>query len=621
MPKPNDIYHVLARKWRPQQFDEVVGQEHITRTLKNAVSSGRIHHALLFIGSRGIGKTTTARILAKALNCQSSDKPIPEPCDKCDNCIEIGRGTHLDVQEIDGASNNSVDNIREIREAVRLAPAHARYKVYIIDEVHQLSSAAFNALLKTLEEPPSHAIFILATTEAHKIPATIISRCQRYDFRRVAVPDIVNLLEHITKAEKRKATKEALYAIARSADGGVRDAESILDQLMTYCEGEITYKDVQDILGLIEAEKIDQLVQSLLEKDILKILNIIDEISNSGKDLAQFVEEFIRHIRNLLILKTTQDPNQLFLPEEDIQRLKEQSERFSIIQLIRFVEQLANLNQTFTSQLSHRTALEAFFVKNCKVGSDLSIESILEKLIQIEDSLKYPYTPRSVQEKPTQDYKITKASEKKTLDKPVITESIPKTADSEKLNPPPKIPKTKAETNIDHQTQAETKAEKVSATEEITPKVLFEIAKESSDLRFGLGKIHITYHKATKTTTIYVDPSDTSAISILNKESTQQMIMKIMNNLRYSTNEIQVVQQSSKITTQKTSSQRKTHFKDLVSPELAHELRKKPQINDLLEHFQGRIVKVTEEKTETEQDTTTFVKKHIEDETFEEEPD
>ncbi|MGC8846612.1 MAG: DNA polymerase III subunit gamma/tau, partial [Candidatus Hydrogenedens sp.] len=389
MPKPNDVYHVLARKWRPQQFDEVVGQEHITRTLKNAVSSGRIHHALLFIGSRGIGKTTTARILAKALNCQSSDKPVPEPCDKCDNCIEISKGTHLDVQEIDGASNNSVDNIREIREAVRLAPAHARYKVYIIDEVHQLSSAAFNALLKTLEEPPAHAVFILATTEAHKIPATIISRCQRYDFRRVAVPDIVKLLEQIVKAEKRKATQEALFAIARSADGGVRDAESILDQLMTYCEGEITYKDVQDVLGLIETDKIDQLVYALQDKDISKVLSIIDEVSTSGKDLNQFVEEFIRHIRNLLILKTTQQEDIFFLPEEDVKRLKEQSAKFTIIQLMKFVEQLAELNQNFTSQLSHRTALEAFFIKNCKVGAELSIESILEKLMQLEDSIQF----------------------------------------------------------------------------------------------------------------------------------------------------------------------------------------------------------------------------------------
>lgn len=388
LPLKDDTYFALARKWRPQQFDEVIGQEHITRTLKNAVLSGRVHHALLFIGSRGVGKTTTARILAKALNCLSYDKPTPTPCDKCENCVDISRGNHLDVQEIDGASNNSVDNVREIREAVRLAPVNARYKVYIIDEVHQLSSSAFNALLKTLEEPPPHAIFVLATTEAHKIPATIISRCQRFDFRRVSVPDIMRLLEKIVIAENRKATKEALYAIARVADGAVRDAESILDQLMTYCVDEITYKDVQDVLGLIEVDSICKFVEAVRDRKLIEILQIIDSLVVSGKDLYLFVDEVISFFRNMLVLKATHNPDVLCLPKEDINRLKSLSEGFTTVQLIRLVEQLASISQIFTSQISHRTVLEAFFVKYCKIGHEISIESILEKLITLEEYVK-----------------------------------------------------------------------------------------------------------------------------------------------------------------------------------------------------------------------------------------
>ncbi|MCK5862014.1 MAG: DNA polymerase III subunit gamma/tau, partial [Candidatus Hydrogenedentes bacterium] len=282
-------YVAIARRWRPQAFDEVVGQDHITRTLTNAIASNRIHHAFLFIGSRGIGKTTTARILAKALNCTHTGDPTTEPCGKCENCISITAGNNIDVIEIDGASNNGVDDMREIRANIAMVPSSSRYKIYIIDEVHQLSNAAFNALLKTLEEPPPHAIFILATTEAHKIPDTIISRCQRYDFRRVAIKDIVTLLKNILNKEKRTATEEALYAIARIAEGGVRDSESILDELITYCEDEIKLEDVFDVLGLVEQQAFHDLCDAILAPDVTRQLEIIEDIVAAGKDLSQFI--------------------------------------------------------------------------------------------------------------------------------------------------------------------------------------------------------------------------------------------------------------------------------------------------------------------------------------------
>jgi DNA polymerase-3 subunit gamma/tau len=376
-------YLVLARKWRPQTFESVVGQEHITRTLKNAITSGRIHHAFLFIGSRGIGKTTTARILAKALNCLESPQPTPEPCGRCSNCTSIGAGNNIDVIEIDGASNNSVEDVRELRDNIRMVPTNARYKVYIIDEVHQLSIAAFNALLKTLEEPPPHAVFILATTEAHKIPATIVSRCQRYDFRRVPVPKIMTLLRGILEKEGLKATEEALNAIARAAEGGVRDSESILDELITYCDGEITFQDVSDVLGLVDWQLLHNLCDAILSQDITTQLTLVEQVTAAGKDLSQFVQELLRYFRNLLVCKTANVRELLHLPEEELVALQARADQVSLTNLIRLVEQFAELANKFDSQLAQRIALEAMLIRISKVGVEVSMDAVMEKLIAL----------------------------------------------------------------------------------------------------------------------------------------------------------------------------------------------------------------------------------------------
>lgn len=374
-------YLVLARKWRPQCFDDVVGQEHITRTLKNAIGSGRIHHAFLFVGSRGIGKTTTARILAKALNCLSSDRPTIAPCGTCDNCVSIGQGSNIDVIEIDGASNNGVEDIREIRDNVRMVPSHGRYKVYIIDEVHQLSLAAFNALLKTLEEPPAHALFVLATTEAHKIPATIISRCQRYDFRRVGSACLVELLRKIVEAEGIRANDDALYAIARAAEGGVRDAESILDELITYCQGEIRFQDVFDALGLVDWRALHSLCDAVLRQDVVRLLTLVDEVVSAGKDLSQFVQEILRYFRDLLVCKTADAAELLHLPEDELKEIRQQAARFTLTNLIRLVEQFAELTKGFDSQLAQRIALESMLIRISKAAAEVSVDTVLEKLL------------------------------------------------------------------------------------------------------------------------------------------------------------------------------------------------------------------------------------------------
>lgn len=375
-------YMAIARKWRPQRFDEVVGQAHITRTLTNALTSGRIHHAFLFIGSRGIGKTTTARILAKALNCGRSAAPTGTPCCECENCSAIAAGNHIDVIEIDGASNNTVEDVRAIRENVCMAPTQSRYKVYIIDEVHQLSSSAFNALLKTLEEPPGHAVFILATTEAHKIPATIISRCQRYDFRRVAIKDIVALLKRILTQEDVVVTDGALHAIARFAEGGIRDAESILDELISYCDDKIDVEDVFDLLGLVDWQAFHNLCDALLDGNVARELEIVEEVTAAGKDLSQFVEDLLRYFRNLLVCRTAgADENLLRLPEAEIEALKTRAGRFSVTKLIKIVEQFADLVDAFDSQVAQRTTLEALLIRLSRVDADVSLESVMEKLM------------------------------------------------------------------------------------------------------------------------------------------------------------------------------------------------------------------------------------------------
>ena len=380
-------YLVFARKWRPQTFEDVVGQEHITRTLQNAIKLGRIPHAFLFIGSRGIGKTTTARILAKALNCLSADTPTCSPCNTCDNCRSISEGNNIDVIEIDGASNNSVDDVREIRENVRLVPSRARYKVYIIDEVHQLSIGAFNALLKTIEEPPPHAVFVLATTEAHKVPATIVSRCQRFDFRRVAVPHICDLLRHILDHEEVKYSEEALQAIARAAEGGIRDAESILDQLVSYCGNEITFQDVFDVLGLVDWRVLHELCEAILDKDVGRQLRLVEDVVVCGKDLSQFVHEVLRYFRNLLVCKTGEAKGLLALPEEEIAKIRAHANRFTLINLIRLVEQLAELTKGFDSQLAQRIALEAMLIRISKRTVEVSVDAVLEKLALLGEAL------------------------------------------------------------------------------------------------------------------------------------------------------------------------------------------------------------------------------------------
>src|SRR5687768_2691615 len=327
-------YTVLARRYRSTTFDEVIGQDHIARTLKKAIASGRIAHAYLFCGTRGTGKTSTARILAKCLNCQKSDGPTPTPCNECESCKGIARGEDMDVIEIDAASNTGVDNVRDIIENAQYRPARSRFKIYIVDEVHMLSKNAFNALLKTLEEPPSHVKFILATTEPEKVLPTILSRCQRYDFRNIPTREIAAHLKAIVKKEKVQADEDALLLVAKAGAGSMRDALSLLDRLLSIGEKELTVELIESLLGLPKSQLIFDLAQSIGAGDVKKVLMGVDKLIQGGLSVDTLIASLIEHLRNLLVLRTCgPDCDLVEVPGLSVKELCAQAEGFDAVAL------------------------------------------------------------------------------------------------------------------------------------------------------------------------------------------------------------------------------------------------------------------------------------------------
>ncbi len=375
-------YLPFARKWRPQDFDEVVGQSHITTTLKNAITLNRVHHAYLFTGPRGIGKTSTARIFSKALNCEKG--PSPKPCNKCTSCQEINNSSSIDVIEIDGASNRGIDEIRNLRESVKFAPSKGQYKIYIIDEVHMLTTEAFNALLKTLEEPPKHVKFIFATTEPHKLLPTILSRCQRFDFRRIPLKDIVLKLQEVAKEEKLDIEKDVFLYIAKSADGSMRDAESILDQVTSFSKGKVHLKDVIESLGMIEEEVLFRASDLIIKKDTKSSLYLVDELFNSGKDVKQFLNELLEHFRNIMVAKVSSSAEELIdLPKESVERIKKLSQSLSKGDIFYIISVISNSLRMIKQLLPERVVLELCMIKLTSRDSISSIEEILSKLPDI----------------------------------------------------------------------------------------------------------------------------------------------------------------------------------------------------------------------------------------------
>lgn len=394
-------YVVLARKWRPKQFDEVVGQEHVARTLKNAIVQNRVAHAFLFTGARGVGKTSSARILAKALNCQAQDGPTPTPCDQCDSCKEITAGQSVDVFEIDGASNRGINEIRELRESVRYAPSRGRTKIYIIDEVHMLTTEAFNALLKTLEEPPSHVKFVFATTEPQKIPVTILSRCQRYDFKRIGQNDIVRHLELLCDAEGIKADKVALQIIARQAAGGMRDALSLLDQIISFSGNEISEASVQEILGVANRTHLFDLSQAILNRDAERCLLTLDEVHRFGYDMQQFAAEFVQHLRDFMVLSVVKDAERVTsMTSSEITEAHRQIEGVSTELLHRYFALAAATVPEMARSQFPKMHFELMLVRMASLEPLISMDLLVDRLAALESEFDEPEKKKNDLEAP-----------------------------------------------------------------------------------------------------------------------------------------------------------------------------------------------------------------------------
>ncbi len=393
-------YMALYRKFRPDEFEDVKGQTAIVKTLKNQIKAGRIGHAYLFCGTRGTGKTTVAKIFAKAVNCEHPAEG--SPCGECAMCRSISAGTSMNVIEIDAASNNGVDNIREIREEVAYRPTEGRYKVYIIDEVHMLSIGAFNALLKTLEEPPEYVIFILATTEAHKIPITILSRCQRYDFKRITIDTIAGRLRELIDKEQWDVEEKAVRYIARMADGSMRDALSLLDQCAAFYIGErLTYDHALEVLGTVDTEVFSRLLRELLKMNVHSVIETVNELTMQGRELSQLAADFTWYLRNLLLVRCSDDMEDVLdVSTENLARLKEEAKMIDNDTLIRYIRIFSDLTGQLKYATQKRVLLEVALIKLCRPAMEVSQDALLDRIRAVEKQLEEGIMAAPAREKP-----------------------------------------------------------------------------------------------------------------------------------------------------------------------------------------------------------------------------
>lgn len=381
-------YTALYRKFRPSTFDEVKGQDHIVQTLKNQINANRIGHAYLFCGTRGTGKTSVAKIFAKAVNCEH---PVDgSPCNECDVCKGINTGSFMNVIEIDAASNNGVDNIRQIRDEIQYTPSSGKYTVYIIDEVHMLSIGAFNALLKTLEEPPSYVLFILATTEPHKIPITILSRCQRYDFKRISIDTIAGRLMELMEKENIEVEEKAIRYVAKAADGSMRDALSLLDQCIAFYLGQkLTYDNVLEVLGAVDNEIFSQLTRCVIEGDVVGCIHVLDEMVMQGRELGQFVNDFIWYLRNLMLIKTSENASDVIdASTERIQALKEEAQMVDTDTIMRYIRIFSELSSQMKYSSQKRVLIEIALIKLTKPAMESDIGSLNNRMTIVEKKIE-----------------------------------------------------------------------------------------------------------------------------------------------------------------------------------------------------------------------------------------
>ena len=428
-------HQAIYRKWRPTVFEDIVGQRHITQTLKNQIINNKISHAYLFCGTRGTGKTTCAKVLSRAVNCLTPKDG--SPCNECEVCKGILDGSIMDVKEIDAASNNGVDNIREIRDDVRYVSANTRYTVYIIDEVHMLSSGAFNALLKTLEEPPENVIFILATTEAHKLPQTILSRCQRFDFKRIRPEDIILRMKEIARGDNLKISEDGYAMLARLADGSMRDGLSVLERVLSATDGEITAETVENVLGISDDEQIFAITDAVIKNDINKILSIIDNVLSDGKDLKVFTDSVIAHFRDLLIISVSQSTDGLLDYSADtIVKLKAQSERITFEKISNAIRVLSAAQADAKWVKAPRVIFELAFIKLARPEIDSSPEALLDRLTTVEHQLSEGGGSQSVSVPPDLERRLEEL-ENKIESGATVTQTAAEKKTAKKNDTPP----------------------------------------------------------------------------------------------------------------------------------------------------------------------------------------
>lgn len=415
-------YKALYREWRPKRFEDVVGQEHITTTLKNQIITDRIAHAYLFCGTRGTGKTSTAKVFAKALNCTNIIDG--EPCDECEMCVKINEGLAIDISEMDAASRNKVENMRDIIDDVQYPPQEARYKIYIMDEAHMLTTGAVNAFLKTLEEPPNNVIFILATTDPQKLPITILSRCQRFDFKRISNDYMIGRLRKIIKEKGVFADDKSLALITRVSDGAMRDALSILDQSISMGDGKVDYDSVVSMLGLVTNEHLIKITDAIVQKDVEKSLRVIEEVVFSGKDMFLFIKELTTHFRNLLMVKVTNNPAEVIdMSEENIEIIKSQGDRLRIEEIMRDIRILQECEESSKVSKQAKLYMELASIKMCKIEYDTSKEVIISRINRLEESLRNGEI--SISKTPSKEKVAEANTAKQVVDKDIKQQKTP----------------------------------------------------------------------------------------------------------------------------------------------------------------------------------------------------
>jgi len=545
-------YLVLARKYRPQTFDSVVGQTHVTRTLANAISSNRVAHAILFSGPRGTGKTTVARILAKAMNC--IEGPTPTPCDQCRSCREIRSGSSVDVYEIDGASNNSVDQIRELRENVRYTPVHSRYKIYIIDEVHMLSIAAFNALLKTLEEPPPHILFMFATTEPHKIPVTILSRCQRHEFRRIDIQTIQDQMQRICAQEGLQLPEDSQWIIARESGGSMRDALSLLDLVISCARGNPSSEQVIDLLGVVDRKVIFDMSNAALAGNIPSILDLLDSVYARGYDMKKLYTDLVEHLRNMLVIKMGGKKQRLVdLPVHEMESIQDQVNGVSSTFLHQLFGMLLAEEAALRFSAHPKMVLEMAFLRMCQIKPALSMDVLIEKLDSLREAISHSTVSCDPLSAPVPD--------------PEIRCQPPETIDtSYSSDAQPALPSTGGAVN----------------PERLWKHVL-EIASEKYPLlaatltKCALGSVD------RQVVEIRVNGSEFN-LNMLKRKKSQEMLKKLFSRLLGQQVQIQLI---SKTDAGPDSQEKKKHEHRLKQEALSH-----PLVAETVEIFNGKVVDV-----------------------------